>query len=151
MDEYTEALRALWRNDPASFSGETVSFERAYLHPRPARDIPIIFGGESEAVRRRVACLGDGWAPVHLSLEEAAATIKDLRDMTADCGRDPDRLRIFKSLTIRDSLDDFARFRDAGVTEFKLNCMGDLPSDESALAVTIEEWGRTLVAHVAKL
>lgn len=151
MDEYTQALRALWRDVPASFSGETVSFEKAYLFPRPLRDVPIIFGGESEAVRQRVAQLGDGWAPVHLNLEEAPAIIKNLREMTKECGRDPDKIRIIKSLTIRDSLDDFARFRDAGVTEFKLNCMGDLPDEEKALAETIEEWGRTLVEHVAKL
>ena len=151
MDEYTEVLRALWRENPASYSGEIVSFEKAYLYPRPARDIPIIFGGESEAVRRRVARLGDGWAPVHLNLEDGPAIIENLREMTKEYGRDPDKLRIFKSLTIRDSLDDFARFRDAGATEFKLNCMGDLPADEDELAATIEEWGRTLVAHVATL
>jgi probable F420-dependent oxidoreductase len=151
MDEYADVLRALWRKSPASFSGETVNFEEAYLHPRPARDIPIIFGGESEAVLRRVASRGDGWAPVHLDLQNAAETIKKLRILTKECGRDPDKLHIIKSLTIRDNLDDFARFRDAGVTEFKLNCYGDLPADEKAIAATIEQWGETLVKHVAAL
>ncbi len=151
MDEYTDVLRALWRQSPASFSGETVNFERAYLYPRPARDIPIVFGGESEAVLRRVARRGDGWAPVHMSLEDAPAIIDKLREMTRECSRDPDKLRIIKSLTIRDSLDDYARFRDAGVTEFKLNCYGDLPADEKAIAATIGEWGQTLVEHIAKL
>jgi probable F420-dependent oxidoreductase len=151
MDEYVGALRALLADSPASFSGETVTFDRAYLHPRPAHDIPILFGGESEAVLKRVARCGDGWLPAKLALEDAPSIISRLHEWAKAAGRDPDKLRIVKSITLRDNQDDLPRFRDAGVTEFKLNCFGDLPSDEKAITRIIEDWGRSLVEHVAKL
>jgi probable F420-dependent oxidoreductase len=151
MDEYVEALKTLLQDSPSSFSGETVKFESAYLFPRPAHDIPILFGGESEAALKRVARCGDGWLPAKLSLEDAPSIIRNLREWTKASGRDPGKLRIVKSITLRDDEDDLPRFRDAGVTEFKLNCFGDLPSDEAGITRIIEGWGRSLVEVVAKL
>jgi probable F420-dependent oxidoreductase len=151
MDEYVEAMRALWRGDPASFSGETVRFEGAYLHPKPARDVPILFGGESEAVLRRTARLGDGWIPVLLPLDQAPRILGDLRRWTEAAGRDPDRLRIIKSITLRDSLDDLPRYRDAGVTEFKLSCYGELPGNADETVRVLEDLGRRYVERVAGL
>ena len=151
MDEYVGVLRALWRDTPASFAGETVRFEGAYLHPKPARQVPILFGGESDAVLRRVARCGDGWTPVKLQVEDAATRIGQLRDWTKACGRDPDALRIVKSLTLREPLEDLPRYRDAGVTEFKLSCFGELPGDPEALEEAIADFGRRYVEAVKAL
>jgi probable F420-dependent oxidoreductase len=150
MDEYVDAMRALWRDDAATFSGETVRFERAHMHPRPAHPIPVLFGGESPAVLRRVARMGDGWIPVLMPLADAPRILGDLRRWTVEAGRDPDALRIIKSITLRDSLDDLARFRDAGVTEFKLSCYGELPGEAAETTRIVEGFAR-YVEHTARL
>ena len=151
MDEYVAVLRALWREHPASFEGETVRFERAYLFPAPTGPIPILFGGESDAALRRVARCGDGWSPVKLALADAPGRIAQLREWTRAAGRDPGALRIVKSLTLRDDVDELARFRDAGVTEFKLSCFGELPGELEPLTRAIEEFGQRYVERVAAL
>jgi probable F420-dependent oxidoreductase len=151
MDEFTGVLRALWSDEAASFAGESVRFKRAYQEPKPAHPIPILFGGESAAVLRRVARCGDGWIPVLLPLEEAPRILSDLRRWTTEAGRDPDALRIVKSITLRNSLDELARFRDAGVTEFKLSCYGEMPASADETVRTIEDFAARYVEFVAKL
>lgn len=151
-DEFVGVLRSLWRDNPSTFHGETIKFDRAYLSPKPVRnDIPIIFGGESEAVLRRTARCGDGWMPVKLSPEDAIDKVRRLRSLTTEAGRDPDSLRIIKSITMRDSIDELKRFRDAGVTEFKVSCFGELPVDEGELTACIEDFGKRLVEPAAAL
>jgi probable F420-dependent oxidoreductase len=61
--EYLEAIRQIWREDPASFHGEHVAFDRVRVHPKPLRDrgIPVFFGGNSDPALTRAAAHGDGW------------------------------------------------------------------------------------------
>lgn len=152
MDEYVAAMRALWRDNPSTFAGETVQFDRAYLFPKPKRgDIPVIFGGNSDAVLQRVARSGDGWIPVSLPLDDAPGIITKLRRMTEEAGRNPDTLRIIKSISIRDGTDDLEKFRDAGVTEFKLSCFGDLPANEQGMIAAIESYGERFVSRASLL
>jgi probable F420-dependent oxidoreductase len=61
-DEYIEAMRAVWRNDTASYHGRFVDFDDAVLRPHPVRgDVKILVGGESGPAMRRAARLCDGW------------------------------------------------------------------------------------------
>jgi probable F420-dependent oxidoreductase len=61
-DEYIEAIRTLWRDDPASFSGVFTAFADIRVNPKPVdRRIPIVIGGNSDAALRRAARTGDGW------------------------------------------------------------------------------------------
>lgn len=64
LDEYLEALRAIWSGEPAGFEGRFYSWAEAGLQPAPTRPIPIIVGGHSDAALRRAARAGDGWAVV---------------------------------------------------------------------------------------
>jgi probable F420-dependent oxidoreductase len=65
-DEYLQVLRALWCDDPSSFSGDYYTLPPCSLHPKPVQDPhpPIHIGGESEAALRRVARTGQGWHTV---------------------------------------------------------------------------------------
>ncbi|EFG75745.1 putative F420-dependent oxidoreductase, Rv2161c family [Mycobacterium parascrofulaceum ATCC BAA-614] len=56
--EYVAAMRALWRDDVASFAGDFVRFDSIRVNPKPVRDrgIPIVVGGNSD---RRCG----GWRP----------------------------------------------------------------------------------------
>jgi probable F420-dependent oxidoreductase len=152
MDEYTGVLRTLWRDTPANFHGETIHVDRAYLLPKPVKgNIPILFGGECDAVLDRIARLGDGWISLTLTPEAAPERIALLRRLAREHGRDPDCLRIVKFIVSQVSLDDMKRYRDAGVTEFNLACFGELPTDDAGLTRKIEELAERFVVPAAAL
>jgi probable F420-dependent oxidoreductase len=108
MDENIHAMRLLWREDAAEFEGEGTRFHDAYLYPRPARTggIPILIGGESDVALKRVARLGDGWIAFNLPVEEAAARVATLKQLTREQDRDPEKLRIICGIFGSTSLDD---------------------------------------------
>jgi probable F420-dependent oxidoreductase len=61
QEEQVGLLRRLWTEPLVSFSGEFDRIDRACMNPRPARLIPIWFGGFSDPAYRRAARLGDGF------------------------------------------------------------------------------------------
>ena len=63
MDEYLDAMKLVWTEDRASFSGEFLQFEDLVLNPKPLTPggPPIIIGGDSAVAMRRAARVGDGW------------------------------------------------------------------------------------------
>jgi probable F420-dependent oxidoreductase len=87
--EAIRALRALWTEEVASFSGRYVSFEPVRFEPKPAQrpHPPILVGGESEAALRRAAALGDGWYGVGHTPESAGAQVRRLRELLSEEGR----------------------------------------------------------------
>lgn len=100
-DEYLRAMRALWREDPASFTGEFVSFSDIHVNPKPLRAgrIPIIVGGNSDRALRRAAWLGDGWYGFNLEgPDHARERIACLHDLCRAAGRDPSEVEIAVAL-----------------------------------------------------
>ncbi|MFF5567652.1 TIGR03619 family F420-dependent LLM class oxidoreductase [Streptomyces sp. NPDC012623] len=65
-DEYLAAVRELWTRERASFTGETVTFDRIHTAPRPRRDPhpPVWIGGNSLPALRRSVRYGDAWHPL---------------------------------------------------------------------------------------
>lgn len=121
MVEYVAAMRALWRDDVASYSGEFVSFDRVRVNPKPhRRSVPIVLGGNSDAALRRVAEWGDGWYGFNLAdVEEAAYLASKLRAMCREVGRDPSDLRL--AVALQDPTPaDAMRMSDAGIDELVL-------------------------------
>jgi probable F420-dependent oxidoreductase len=148
-DESIALMRALWATEATSFSGKFHHFKNAFSFPKPARAIPILIGGESEAALKRVARLGDGWLPYNLPVEEAPAVIARLKVMTKAEGRDPAALRIVKIIYSSAVLDDLRRYRDAGVTEFNIASNGEIPLDDSGMEVEIGALAERLVHPLA--
>ncbi|MDG4664160.1 LLM class F420-dependent oxidoreductase [Mycobacterium sp. 236(2023)] len=121
MAEYVAAMRTLWRDDVASFSGEFVSFDRVRINPKPhGRAVPIVLGGNSDAALRRVAEWGDGWYGFNLAdVEEAAYRASKLRALCREVGRDPTELRL--AVSLQDPVPtDAMRLADAGIDELVL-------------------------------
>lgn len=89
-DEYIGAMRALWREDGAAFQGEFVSFSGVSCNPKPpARSVPIVIGGHSEAAAKRAGRLGDGFFP-SIGSQVDTLPLLDLVRRTAEvAGRDP--------------------------------------------------------------
>jgi probable F420-dependent oxidoreductase len=63
MRERVEAMKAIWRDSPAQYQGQTVKFLPLHCGPRPAQPggPPIFVAGESRQTIRRVLRYGDGW------------------------------------------------------------------------------------------
>jgi probable F420-dependent oxidoreductase len=139
LGEYVEAMRALWRNDEATYQGEFVSFAGAYSFPKPFRgDVPILIGGNADAVLRRIARIGDGWVAVRLSPDQVAAGMRTIRDHAREFGRDPGGIRLVThAFWGRFTIDDVKRYRDAGVDEFVIATGGRLPTAPGELRDTI--------------
>jgi probable F420-dependent oxidoreductase len=80
MDEGIAMMRAVWSDDPVSFSARYIPavIERMRSLPRPEVPIPIWIGGGSEAAIRRALSL-DGWHGSRTSPEEAAPIVRRLR------------------------------------------------------------------------
>jgi probable F420-dependent oxidoreductase len=91
LDEYVDALRALWGAEFASFDGRFVAFERVSSLPKPVQPggVPIVVGGSSEAAARRAGTRGDGFFPYVISPDDFAARVEDVRAAARAAGRDP--------------------------------------------------------------
>lgn len=100
--EYVQALRVLWREDWSSFHGRFVDFDSIRVYPKPARDrqVPIVFGGNSDAALGRVAAHGDGWYGFNLEGVDAVADrTAELRAQCAQAERNPEQLSIAVAVT----------------------------------------------------
>lgn len=101
------ACRALWRDLPASFASETLTFADVYCAPQPRQArLPVWFAGSlTPRNMRRIAELGDGWIPI---MGSTAADIRSgterLRAALSDAGRSPEVLEVQGALApVRDA------------------------------------------------
>ncbi len=78
-DEAIRVWRTVWRDDPASFAGDYMTFEELRVLPQPAHDIPVWVGGSGERAHRRAVELGDGFQLIGLPPDEVAAPVARLR------------------------------------------------------------------------
>lgn len=145
--EYVAAMRALWRDDIASFTGEFVDFSAIRVNPKPFRDrcIPVVVGGNSDAALRRVADWGDGW--YGFNLENPAAVgdrVDKLERFCAESGRDRSELRLAVALA-NPAPGDVGVLRDLGVDELVLV---ESPPDT---ADAVPEWISALAARWAAI
>ena len=96
FDESIRACRAIWGEQPVSFSGRWIELDQVYVFPRPVQDrLPLMYGvAMTEANAEHIAAWGDGWCPVGLSNDQLASGIDLLRRTCESRGRDPDSMTI---------------------------------------------------------
>jgi len=89
MRERIEAMKAIWTEDEASYSGRYVSFERIWCWPKPAQrpHPPVLVGGNGPRVLDRVLAFGDEWMPNRMSDEDLAVRIAELGARASEAGR----------------------------------------------------------------
>lgn len=101
VDEYIQILRLVWSEPMPSFEGKWYRFSGFDFAPRPVQErIPIWIGGASKAALNRAARLGDGWHPSHITPEQYAAGVAQLRARCSEQGRSLDELTLSLSLRI---------------------------------------------------
>jgi probable F420-dependent oxidoreductase len=91
MRERIEAMKAIWTEDEASYSGEHVRFERIWCWPKPLQrpHPPVLVGGTGPKVLDRVLRYGDEWMPNRISTEDLRARIVELNARAERAGREP--------------------------------------------------------------
>jgi probable F420-dependent oxidoreductase len=95
LDEMVAIMRACWSGETVEHTGAQFQLGGFKMHPRPAQSqIPIIWGGHSDAALRRVARLGDGWHPTQIALDALADGMARLHRFCEEQGRDPSSLLI---------------------------------------------------------
>lgn len=95
LDEMIQALRALWSEAQADFSGPTIQFRGAQITPRmQAGGLPIIVGGHTERAARRAGRFGDGFFPAKGDRDKLAHLFDCAREAARETGRSPDALEL---------------------------------------------------------
>jgi probable F420-dependent oxidoreductase len=89
MRERVEAMKAIWTEEEASYSGRYVDFERIWCWPKPAQkpNPPILVGGNGKQVLQRVVRYGDEWLPNRVRDEDLAARVAELQRLAEEHGR----------------------------------------------------------------
>ena len=111
-DEVIQAMRVLWRDNPASFSGKHFKFGPVRSLPQPVQKggVPIFIGGISPAAIRRTARYGDGYLPV--PVENVGDLFRQVREECARIGRDPKEIEL--SCPCQPTLDAVKQVQDLG-------------------------------------
>lgn len=116
--EHVLAIRELWTQDEASFSGEFVAFEPSWSWPKPVqRPHPPILMGAAAGPRTfaQVVEYADGWMPLHSRGAPILDQLSVLRKTAEEAGRDPETIEI-SVLGCPPSARVLASYRDAGVS-----------------------------------
>jgi probable F420-dependent oxidoreductase len=124
-DEAIEIFRAMWADDPVSFSGPFTRIPPSSVLPKPAQGaaLPIVIGGSTRVAARRAGRVGDGFFPYVISPEDYARRVEEIRSTAVEHGRDPDAIELtvwpgsYKFGSAFD-LDLAKQYADLGVTRF---------------------------------
>ena len=85
MDEFVQALQALWSEQKASFSGRFVDFRDVHCFPKPRQDpLPLFMAGEADAVLRRIGRFAQGWIDSFSPPDSMRQIIGQLRHYTRE-------------------------------------------------------------------
>lgn len=126
MSEKILAMKAMWTEDEASFSGDFVNFDRIISSPKPMQTPhpPILLGGETEHTIRRVVDFADGWFPRANYAFDPATGMARLKKVADEAGRDMSTLTVsvFRAPPDAEALKAYV---DAGIDRV----LFDMPSD----------------------
>jgi probable F420-dependent oxidoreductase len=132
MRERVEAMKAIWTEDEASYSGKHLSFESIWQWPKPlqAPHPPVLLGGNGAKVLERVVRFADGWMPNWglQSNEELVARVQELQRLASAAGREPIPVTVYAARSKPEVLEPLAA---AGVERVVL-WVPPAPRDEVA-------------------
>lgn len=88
-EEYIQAIIALWTQESPQFEGKYVSFRDVVFEPKPVQTphVPVWFGGDADAVLKRIARHASGWWPFLTKPEDIPAKIDFIKSQPDYNGR----------------------------------------------------------------
>ncbi len=95
-DEFLEVLHAIWKTDPAEYSGKHFRLPKSIIQPKPVqKPHPSIYlAAFSPRALKRIATLGDGWNPVAIPADAMKQMWEGVKGMAKEAGRDPNELEM---------------------------------------------------------
>jgi probable F420-dependent oxidoreductase len=146
--EYLQVMKAIWKDEVASFQGKYFSFPDLHTGPLPVQKPhpPIIFGGESLPALKRVADLGDGWQPGPIPLDVFRERCDTLKALMAERGRDFSQLSISMlgdANDLKQNPGKIAALEELGVKELVVFMSGP---DVNATLTAVEDAANALIA-----
>jgi probable F420-dependent oxidoreductase len=150
MDEYLDAMRALWSMGQPVYHGTVVDFAGVDAHPRPLRPSgpPIVVGGVSDGARRRAITKAHGWYVFNTDQGLAREAVDTIRADTERYER-PDHLgRLELTMTPVGPFDLGVAewYEELGVDRLVLLPRPDAPRDRRHDPVPIDEILRNIDA-----
>ncbi len=108
------AMKELWTQDQSEYHGRYYGFPPLYCYPKPATHPypPIILGGNSPNVFKRIVAWGDGWI-VNVTLERVAEARAEIERLCQRTGRDPSSVEI-SVMGVPPDPEAIESYRDAG-------------------------------------
>ena len=91
MREQITAMKKIWAEDEPEFHGEFVNFDKLWSWPKPVQKPhpPILLGGHSPQMLKRVVDYCDGWMPIGARAGQFEESLAELRRLAEEKGRDP--------------------------------------------------------------
>jgi len=126
------AMKAIWTQDEAAFSGDQVSIEPLWSWPKPLQQPhpPIVIGGAPTPVTfRHIVEYADGWMPLYGRFP-IIDHIAQLRQQAAAAGRDPASIDVTVYMAPPDA-EVIEELRQAGVDRVVFG-VKSLPAEQVA-------------------
>jgi alkanesulfonate monooxygenase SsuD/methylene tetrahydromethanopterin reductase-like flavin-dependent oxidoreductase (luciferase family) len=163
-------MRGIWSTNDFRHEGRRFTAYGQTAAPRPVQrpHPPFWFGGNSPAVRRRVARCGQGWSPLLNDVTAATTTrtalidtttklslaVAEVRQLAADAGRDPDEIAVqvetaasfawAENANLEQHLDRLGELASAGATWFVV----DPPGDDAEKGIdALHRYGADVIAR----
>jgi len=130
-------MKELWARDEAEFHGRFYDFPPVKSFPKPAQKPhpPVLLGGTTSRVFKRIVEWGDGWLPNRVTPEQVREGRAILDSLVADTGRDPASITI--SVFGRPPEPDLVKaFEDAGAD--RVVVLGVAAGTEEAMSDELE-------------
>jgi probable F420-dependent oxidoreductase len=157
LRETVEAMRVLWTQKEASYTGDLVRFPAVRCEPKPAQQPgpPVLLGALGPKALERVVRTYDGWYPFVQNLAGFQQDMATLKKLATEAGRNPDSLQVTAILDPRDgnlSVDDLKRYRDAGASRIVVYSQQTRQEDADGKALEVVKRSAVIVErgqHVA--
>lgn len=96
LKETIKIIKKLWTQNHVSFNGKYFQLKNATLEPKPLQKLyPTLWiGGNSKAIRKVVAEMGDGWIPVLPTPKQLATGVTEIKEKMKHFGRDTEKLEV---------------------------------------------------------
>lgn len=114
------AMKELWTKEESEFHSKYYNFPAVRCFPKPARKPhpPVLLGGSSKYVFKRIVEWGDGWLPTGLSVDAIQRGCATMNELAEKAGRDPKSLDVivFGAPGKFRTKDEIAALKKAGFT-----------------------------------
>ncbi|MFI5613325.1 TIGR03619 family F420-dependent LLM class oxidoreductase [Amycolatopsis sp. NPDC051903] len=117
FDEAIEVLRLILDGGMVEYHGEFFDFDKLRMSPTPPKRVPFYIGGHTDVALRRAARVGDGWSSAMMTLDQLRDTIKRLKELLAERGRENDAFEFQAVCVDRFGLEGFRQQAEVGVTD----------------------------------